>query len=197
MVSGNCVSWHRKPLDCLPVNTTRQIRNLALIGFMGVGKSSVGRLVADHLRFAYLDTDDLIESRVGKSVNDIFAQDGEPAFRELEQQVVAELAGRTQTVISTGGGLPVNPANLASLKSHALVVCLWASPEGILERVAGQTHRPLLQTSDPLPKIRDLLTVREPFYRQADVLVNTEMRSIKEVGQHVVHQFRLAGSAHR
>jgi shikimate kinase len=100
-------------------------------------------------------------------------------------------------VISTGGGLPVNPANMASLKSHALVICLWASPEVIWEHVRGQNHRPLLTESDPLEKVRSLLAAREPFYRQADVLVNTEMRSLREVAQQVIHQFRLAQSAHR
>src|SRR5689334_2533530 len=105
----------------------RTIRNLALIGFMGTGKSSIGRLVADMLRFTFLDTDHVIEARAGKSIREIFELNGEPAFRELERRVVEELTRRQATVISTGGGLPANPANLASLKTHALVVCLWAS----------------------------------------------------------------------
>ena len=177
------------------MTSPRQIRNLALIGFMGTGKSSVGRLVAEALHFTFLDTDELIEASVGKSITGIFAQQGETAFRELESKVVADLATRTQTVIATGGGLPMNPANLASLKTHALVVCLWASPRQIWERVGDQSHRPLLQDPDPQTKICALLAVREPSYRQADVLVNTEMRSIREVAQQVTHQFRLAQSA--
>ncbi len=175
----------------------RNLVNIALIGFMGAGKSSVGRLVADHLHFTYLDTDDVIVARAGKPITDIFAQEGEAIFREKERHLVEELALRTDTVISTGGGLPVNPANMASLKTHALVVCLWASPETILERVKGQTHRPLLNNPDPLAKIRSLLATREPFYRQADVLVNTEMRSVKDVAQQVIHQFQMADHAHR
>jgi shikimate kinase len=157
---------------------------------MGTGKSAVGRLVAEQLYFAFLDTDELIESGTGKSIADIFAQQGEAAFRHLESRTVAELAAKSQTVIATGGGLPVNPANLASLKTHALVVCLWASPETIFERVRNQTHRPLLKAADPMAKIRALLAEREPFYRQADVLVNTELRSVREVAQQVLHQFR-------
>ena len=176
---------------------TRKLANIALIGFMGTGKSSVGRLVADTLHFTFLDTDDVIEARAGKPITEIFAQQGEPAFRQMEAGLVEELTRRDRTIISTGGGLPVNPANLASLKTHALVVCLWASPEKIFERVRHQTHRPLLNTPDPLEKIRSLLAVREPFYRQADVLVNTEWRSIKDVAQQVLHQFRLAQSAHQ
>ncbi|HPC59759.1 MAG TPA: shikimate kinase [Verrucomicrobiota bacterium] len=176
---------------------TRSMQNLALIGFMGTGKSSVGRLVAQALDFTFVDTDQLIESRAGKAISDIFREEGEPAFREWECRIVEELAGCQKTVIATGGGLPVNPANLASLKSHALVVCLWASPEMIWQRVRGHTHRPLINEADPLARIRELLAVREPCYRQADVLINTEWRSLREVAHQVVCQFHLAQAAHR
>lgn len=159
---------------------------------MGTGKSSVGQLAAAQLRFRFVDTDDLIEERSGKSITGIFADEGEARFRKYEQTVVEELNSWHKTVIAAGGGLVTDPENLASLKTHALVICLWASPETIWERVGHQTHRPLLQAPDPLVKIRDLLARREPYYRMADVLVNTEMRSIKEVVHQVVHQFRLA-----
>ncbi len=175
----------------------RRIENLALVGFMGTGKSSVGRLVANVLHFTYLDTDQVIEVRAAKPITQIFEQDGEPAFREWERRVVAELTHRRKTVISTGGGLPVNEDNLNSLKTHALVVCLWASPETIYDRVRGHEHRPLLNAPDPLAKIRELLALREPYYRKADVLVNTEWRSPKEVAVQVVHQFHMAQSGHR
>ena len=141
----------------------RSIHNLALIGFMGTGKSSIGRLAADSLHFTFLDTDQVIEARAGKSVDEIFQQDGEPAFREWERKMVEELAHREKTVIATGGGLPADKANLASLKTHALVICLWASPETIWERVRGHTHRPLLNEPEPIAKIRHLLAVREPL----------------------------------
>ena len=175
----------------------RQIRNLTLIGFMGTGKSTVGRLAADILHFTFLDTDDVIEARTGLSISQIFEQQSEAAFRDLERRLVEELTRRTKTVIAAGGGLPVVEANLASLKSHALVVCLWASPEKIFERVRSQTHRPLLNEPNPLEKIHQLLSIRGPFYRQADVLVNTEMRSLREVAAQVVHQFHMAQAAHR
>jgi shikimate kinase len=179
------------------MHSERHTANIALIGFMGAGKTSVGRLVADQLRFDYLDTDEMIQSRTGRTITDIFAKDGEPAFRTLEQQVVEELTGRVKTVISTGGGLPVNPHNLASLKTHALVVCLWASPEKIWERVRNQSHRPLLRGPNPQAKIQELLAAREPFYRQADVLLNTDIRSVREVAQQVIYQFKLAQSKRR
>ena len=179
------------------MNNDRRPVNIALIGFMGTGKTSVGRLVAEQLRFEYVDTDELIQAQTGRSINDIFKVDGETAFRALEQKIVEELAHCTRTVIATGGGLPVNPKNLASLKQHALVVSLWSSPEKIWERVRHQSHRPLLHGADPQAKIRELLAVREPFYKQADVLLNTELRSVREVAQQVIHQFRPESSNRR
>lgn len=170
----------------------RQIHNLALIGFMGTGKSSVGRLAAAQLGYELIDTDEWIERLAKKSITKIFAEDGEAAFREIERQLVVEMTGWRHKIISTGGGLAANDANIASLKQHALIVCLWATPEAIWERVRHQTHRPLLQGPDPLGKIRTLLEQRTPFYRQADVLVHTGTRSVREVAQHVLHQFQIA-----
>ncbi len=175
----------------------RSIKNLALIGFMGTGKSCTGRMVAHLLHFDFLDTDQLIESHAGKTIGEIFRDQGEPAFRALERQVVGEVATVNKTVIATGGGLPLNPDNLASLKQHALVVCLWASPETIYERVRAHSHRPLLNEPDPQAKIRRLLAEREPHYREADVLVNTERRSLREVTAQVIHHFHMAQAAHR
>jgi len=171
--------------------------NLALIGFMGTGKTSVGRLVADLLQFDFLDTDELIQARTGRTIADIFAKDGEPAFRQLEREVVRDLAEHKKTVIATGGGLPTNAENLAALKKFALVVCLWAAPEKIWERVRHQSHRPLLHDPDPQKKIRELLAQRAPFYRQADVLVNTDSRSAREVAQQIALQFKLAARTKR
>lgn len=171
---------------------TRHVRNLALVGFMGTGKTSVGRLVASQLRFRFLDTDDLIEQRAGQQISEIFQHQGEPAFRALERDIVSELAKAEKSVISTGGGLVVNPANMDSLKEHALVVCLWATPETIYERTRYASHRPLLQQADPMTRIRNLLTEREPYYRAADVLMSVEHRSLQEIVAHVVHEFRSA-----
>ncbi len=170
----------------------RQIVNLALIGFMGTGKTSVGWLVAENMQFNFLDTDEMIQTRTGRSITDIFAKDGETAFRALERQVVDELSTHEKTVIATGGGLPTNPENLDALKTHALVICLWSAPEKIWERVRHQSHRPLLHDPDPQKKIRDLLVAREPFYKQADVLINTDLRSAREVAQQIELQFKLA-----
>jgi shikimate kinase len=169
-----------------------QLHNLALIGFMGTGKSSVGRRAASVLGYDFVDTDDLIEERVGKPITQIFQEGGENSFRELEQQLVSEMSSWKRKVIATGGGLVTHSDNLVRLKTHALVVCLWASAEAIWQRVRNQAHRPLLSGPDPTGTITNLLDQRRPFYRQADVLVNTDTRSLHEVTQQVVHQFQVA-----
>jgi shikimate kinase len=174
------------------VTEPRQIHNLALIGFMGTGKSSVGRLVARSLHFDFVDTDQMIEERVGKRVSEIFEQDGEPVFRQFEREAVDRLAQMRGVVIATGGGMPANEYNLGSLKSHALVACLWASPETIWNRVRRHSHRPLLQAPDPRQRIRELLETREMWYKQADVLMSTDLRTLPEVAQNILHQFHAA-----
>lgn len=170
--------------------SSRQYRNVALVGFMGVGKSTVGQFLSAVLGFEFLDTDRLIESRTGRRIADIFAQDGEPAFRRLESELVAELEGRSGLVISTGGGLIVNPANLESLRRHSLIVCLWASPGVIYERVRHQTHRPLLQTADPLGRITELLANRRPAYQEADILFGVDFRTPNETARQIANSFR-------
>ena len=170
----------------------RQIRNLVIIGFMATGKSSVGKSVAKRLGFNFLDTDSMIETRLDRTISDIFANEGETWFRAYEHKLVLELKNYSNFVISTGGGLGASQVNMDSLKEHALVVCLWATPDLIWQRAKKHSHRPLLQDPDPLGKIRTLLKAREPVYKQADVLINTDRRPIRTVVQHVVMQFKSA-----
>lgn len=157
---------------------------------MGVGKSTVGHQLAKELDFRFVDTDELIEERTGMKISEIFASAGEPAFRDLEAKLVEEMGEWKDTVIATGGGLVAQPGNLETLKQYAMIFCLWAGPEAIHNRTKHQTHRPILQTEDPEAKIRELLATREPFYKQADVLVNTELRPVREVSSYIAHQFR-------
>jgi shikimate kinase len=172
------------------MSADRQFRNLALVGFMGTGKSTVGHVLADLLGFELVDTDKVIEHRAGKRVSEIFAAEGEPAFRQREADLVRELESASGKVISTGGGMIVNPDNLESLRRHSLVVCLWASPGVIFERVRYQAHRPLLQTENPLERIRELLQARAPYYKQADVLVGVDFRAPIETARFIVASFR-------
>jgi len=159
---------------------------------MGAGKTTVGRRVAHRLRFRFIDTDRYIEEKVGLTVPEIFARYGEPEFRRLEAEVVQELATMNKVVIATGGGMGANPDHIASLKQHALVICLWATPEVLYRRLRRSKNRPLLQVPDPLSRIRELLQQRMPVYRQADVLMNTGLRSLTELVRQVLYHFRLA-----
>lgn len=172
------------------MSVDRQFRNVALVGFMGAGKTTVGHVLAELLGFELIDTDKVIEGRAGKRISEIFAAEGEAAFRQREVDLVRELETAEQRVISTGGGMVVNPDNLASLSRHSLIACLWASPETIFERVRHQAHRPLLQTPDPLGRIRELLNHRAPYYKRADLLVGVDFRAPIETARFIATAFR-------
>ncbi len=149
------------------------MHNIVLVGFMATGKSTVGRALAQRLSFSVVDTDDMIERKAGKPISQIFADDGEGAFRELEAETAREVANLSRHVIITGGGIVLRHSNMSALKQAGPVFCLTASPEEILRRTQGTSHRPLLQTADPLATIRELLATRAPFYAAADHTVET------------------------
>ena len=172
------------------MSASREYRNIALVGFMGAGKTTVGSILAHLLQFEFLDTDRLIESRENRKITDLFVTEGEAYFRQKENDLCHELESATGKVISTGGGMIVHPDNLASLRRHALLVCLWASPETIYSRLKHQTHRPLLQTADPLTTIRDLMSRRAPAYKEADVLVGVDFRSPGDTARHIANSYR-------
>ncbi len=155
--------------------------NIVLVGFMATGKSTVGPELAARLSLQVVDTDDLIEEKAGKAISDIFAQEGEEDFRNLESEVALEVSRRTGHVIITGGGIVLREKNMAALKAAGPVFCLSASPEEILKRTDGTSHRPLLMTDDPLARIRGLLGAREPFYAKADYTIETTGMPIREV----------------
>ncbi|MAD23133.1 MAG: shikimate kinase [Verrucomicrobiales bacterium] len=170
----------------------RKIKNIALTGFMGCGKTAVGRVVSKVSGFEFLDTDQFIEDHVGMSIPRIFEEQGEDSFRQYEREVVALLANQENTVIATGGGLLVDRSNMDAMKQYSMVFCLWASSESIWRRVKDKSHRPLLQTENPKKRIIDLMEQRKSAYSQADMLVNTEYRSAKEVAQLILSQFSKA-----
>lgn len=138
--------------------------NIVLTGFMGTGKTTVGRLLAQRLGWTFVDTDALIEARHGP-IPAIFAEHGEAHFRALERDVAAEVAGRHETVVATGGRMLLDPENEAALGATGVIVCLSASTEALVERLAGEAEqRPLLRGEDPAPRIRDLLAERAAGY---------------------------------
>lgn len=151
-----------------------QKQNIVLTGFMGTGKSTIGRLLAKRIDYHFVDTDKEIENRCGKSVADIFQQDGEAFFRQQEEKLVRELAKQPRQVISTGGGLLMNPQNIEVLVKNSQIICLTASPDEILERVSKQPlTRPLLKETDPRKKVIQLLEQRSSVYAQFDQLATS------------------------
>lgn len=162
-------------------------KNIALVGFMGTGKSAVGRILARKLDREFIDMDTLIETRAGKAISAIFADEGEPAFRALERALVQELSAAGDRVIATGGGVVLNPDNLADFDRNSVVVCLLAQPETILERVARDTHRPLLEgDADKAAAIRELLAKRQSLYEAIPLQVVTDHQTAQEVAQKVL-----------
>ena len=163
--------------------------NIVLVGFMGTGKTSIGRRLSTQLRMRYVDTDDIIERDSGRRISEIFEQDGEAAFRELESEAVRKVSKLYNYVISTGGGVVLKEANMAELKRNGIVFCLTATPEEIYRRVRHQSHRPLLQTPDPLTKINSMLEERHAYYVKADYMVETTGRSFGEVMAYIKRVF--------
>lgn len=158
------------------------MKNIILTGFMGTGKTAVGRKLAARLGFSYLDTDTIIEDRAGCTIAEIFRGRGEAYFRELERSAIQEVVQSQGCVISTGGGAVVDPQNLELLKKNGLVICLTSSPEKILERtVRKRSVRPLLQGKEPLKEIERLLKLRARYYEKADWTVDTTEKTVAQV----------------
>jgi len=164
--------------------------NLYLVGFMGTGKSTVGRAVAHKLGFDLLDSDHEIERQRGQTIPEIFASEGEPAFRALEREFIERGHPAERTVVSCGGGLVVQPGMLSLLKNRGVVVCLHASIETILARTSRHQHRPLLLAENPEERIRTLYTAREPVYKQSGTVILTDARPLHDVAAHVMRAWR-------
>ena len=160
--------------------------NLYLVGFMGTGKSTVGRAAAARLGFQLIDSDHEIERAQGCTITEIFAQDGEPAFREMEKAFIEGGHPGERTVVSCGGGLVVQPGMLEALRSRGIVICLHASLETVLERTSRSRNRPLLDVENPEERIRTLYAAREPVYRRAGTMVLTDSRPLGDIVAHVV-----------
>jgi shikimate kinase len=167
-------------------------RNIVLVGFMGTGKTTAGRLLAEKLHMRFVDMDDMIVEREGKPVARIFAEDGEPHFRRAERRIVVELAGQSGWVVGAGGGVVTNPRNIRDFSRTGHVVCLWAEPETILSRVKHDDQRPLLAGGDKLRKITELLEKRRPLYEAIPLRVRTDALTLSEVVEEVLR--RISGA---
>lgn len=163
-----------------------QKRNIYLVGPMGAGKSTIGRVLAAELHLSFRDSDKVIEDRTGADIPWIFDMEGEEGFRDRESAVLDELSKGQDVVIATGGGIILRPQNRDLMKSSGYVCYLTASIEQLVERTARDKKRPLLQVENPRQKIIDLVALRDPLYREtADFVINTDRRSPKVVAQEI------------
>jgi len=162
------------------------MKNIVLVGFMGTGKTEVGKIVAQRLERQRLCLDDMIEWKVGKPIVQIFKEDGEEQFRKVEAEVVKAASKDKNVVIDAGGGVVIDENNVKHLKEHGLIICLSARPEVIYNRTKGHMHRPLLNTPDPVASIRDLLESRRAYYDRADYKIDTSDVSLEEVADKVI-----------
>ena len=163
------------------------MKNIYLIGFMGTGKTVVGKLLAKKLGLEFIDLDDVIEEKEGIKISEIFKQKGEPYFRKVEKEVVRDISQKSGLVIGCGGGVVLDKDNLVNLKKTGTVICLEARAEVILNRTKTTNHRTLLNVEDPKKKIEELLSQRVPFYSQAHFTIDTSRLNIKEVAQKILN----------
>ena len=163
--------------------------NLVLTGFMGTGKTEVGKLVALKAGLLFADSDDKIEEEEGMSISAIFSSRGEEYFRNAEARVIFSLSKLTGAVISTGGGAVLRRENIRNLEKNGLVFALYASPGVILQRVGKNSGRPLLDVPDPLEKIKELLSARLPLYRASGRLIDTSELTIEETAGLIVRLY--------
>ncbi len=174
---------------------------LILIGYRATGKTTLARLLATRLDYEWVDADVEIERRSGKSIAQIFAEDGEPAFRDLEAEVIADLCRRERLVLAAGGGAPLRDETRRIMRRNGTVVWLLAEPETILSRMSADattaTHRPNLTERGPLEEIVQLLVAREPIYREsAHLVVDTERKTPEQLVAEILDRLeRLAGEA--
>lgn len=165
--------------------------NLVLTGFMGTGKTTVGRLLAQQLNYAFVDTDEVIQEKAGKTIPEIFAEDGEEAFRNMEADVACELADKQNMVICTGGRLMLDPNNVAALGRTGRVFCLVATAEEIFRRVSEDTgvKRPLLFVPNPKARILELMEERKEGYGQFRQIITSKKKPAK-IAQEIIAIFR-------
>ena len=164
------------------------------MGLPGSGKSTIGRQLARRLDVNFVDSDQVIEQRIGCSIREFFEREGEPAFRDLEQEVLDELTRNGSCVLSTGGGAILRLANRDALRTRTQTVYLHSAPEEVFRRLRHDQSRPLLQVFDPLSRLRELYSVRDPLYREAaHFVVETGRPSVSTLVNMILMQLELAG----
>lgn len=161
------------------------MNNIYLIGFMGTGKTAVGKELARKKKWQFIDLDELLELKKKMSIADIFDKHGEPYFRRLEKKVLKEVSLRKKSVVACGGGVVLDEDNIKIMKRTGKLICLSASPDVILKRTAGYAHRPLLNVPEPKTQIELLLKLRAPYYAKADKTIDTSKISVVQVVEEI------------
>lgn len=160
--------------------------NLVLIGFMGTGKSAVGRALAARLGRPFVDVDEVIEQEAGRPIRKMFAEQGEPAFRAAERAMIQRVTQRDGQVIAAGGGAVMDEANWSALTRRGWLVWLTAEPDIILQRIGDTASRPLLHGADPKGRMAELLALRQATYAKADAVVDTSRRTVEQVVNEII-----------
>lgn len=168
------------------------MKNIILTGFMGTGKTAVGRELSRLLNMKLIDIDTEIEKSENMTISEIFRRFGEAMFREIETEMVKKVSQNTNAVISTGGGVVLRKENLDIFRKNGIIVCLTATPETILERTKTSNERPLLQIEDPIRRIRELLNFRKPYYDKADIMIDTEGKNPLQIAEEIVEKVKNA-----
>lgn len=161
------------------------MRNIVLVGFMGTGKSVVGKKLATKLNRDFVELDSEIEKKEKMPIKDIFKKKGELYFRSVEKEAVKEAARRDNIVISVGGGAIVDEENFKNLKDNGIIICLKALPDTILKRTKSLKTRPLLNVPNPKKRVEDLLSERAPYYKKADHCINTDNLSVEQIAEKI------------
>lgn len=162
------------------------MKNIVLLGFMGTGKTAVGKILAQKFSLEFVDLDNLIEEDMGMSINDIFFNFGEPYFRDREKEMVRRISSKKKLVIATGGGAVLDDENIENLRRNGILITLMASVEEIYRRISKTKNRPLLDVAYPEKTIREMLELRRPRYELADFIVNTSGRAAEEVAEEIL-----------
>jgi len=157
------------------------MRNIVLIGFMGTGKTTIATKLAVMLGFRYISTDDLIEKREKRTINEIFTRDGEERFREIESEIIRGLSGMEGVVVDAGGGAVLREENMFNLQHLGAVIALTADEVTVFQRIKKYKHRPLLNVREPKMKIRELMAKRAGLYARADHTIDTAKLTVRQV----------------
>lgn len=168
-------------------------RNLVLVGFMGAGKSTIGKMLADALSWRFIDLDHVIEAQAGQTISGIFSTSGEALFRQMESAALRMLQLQDSCVIATGGGIVGRAENWVTMRQLGVTIYLQASWETLAARLAGCTNRPLARQEQGVERVRALYDSRLPLYRQADIVVDTDQGDPSEVAVEIIRQLKESG----